>query len=166
VIVNGRKMTARRMRIAASERLKFEHGIIVKPSDTFFTIAKIITDLRGGRNPKQVAKCCKDIIKKYALEYIESRKTVQMDQVQRDWYKSNFFLKSDEWYALRYKVLLKYGGKCQCCGNGKEQGAILQVDHIKPRSIYPELATDINNLQVLCRECNMGKRNKFATDWR
>ena len=42
----------------------------------------------------------------------------------------------------------------------------IHVDHIKPRSKYPELELDINNLQVLCEDCNIGKSNIDETDWR
>ena len=33
----------------------------------------------------------------------------------------------------------------------------LQVDHIKPLSVYPELALDRKNLQLLCGPCNQKK---------
>lgn len=42
----------------------------------------------------------------------------------------------------------------------------MHVDHIKPRSKYPHLAYDVNNLQVLCQDCNFGKSNHDETDWR
>ena len=42
----------------------------------------------------------------------------------------------------------------------------MNVDHIKPRKKYPELALDKSNLQVLCEECNHGKGNWDETDWR
>jgi 5-methylcytosine-specific restriction endonuclease McrA len=73
------------------------------------------------------------------------------------------FCKTREWAELRYKTLAKYGAICQCCGADK---VILHVDHIKPRSKYPQLELDINNLQVLCETCNVGKSNKDVTDWR
>lgn len=76
------------------------------------------------------------------------------------------FLTSRAWLALRYRVLKKYGARCQCCGRGARDGAIIQVDHIKPRSRYPELALRADNLQVLCRDCNLGKGTADATDWR
>jgi len=44
--------------------------------------------------------------------------------------------------------------------------ARLNVDHIRPRRYYPELALELGNLQVLCAACNQGKGNKDATDWR
>ncbi|MFC6439812.1 HNH endonuclease [Bowmanella sp. JS7-9] len=34
---------------------------------------------------------------------------------------------------------------------------MLHVDHVKPRAKFPELALDINNLQILCETCNLGK---------
>ena len=53
-----------------------------------------------------------------------------------------------------------------CCGHRGTQDNPLQVDHIKPRSKFPHLALEISNLQVLCRDCNLGKGNRDATDWR
>ena len=79
---------------------------------------------------------------------------------------SKDFLLTYEWRRLRMEVLKKYGAKCQCCGATPETGAIIHVDHIKPRLLFPQLALDINNLQVLCHECNHGKGNWDMTDWR
>lgn len=76
------------------------------------------------------------------------------------------FLTSYEWRKLRMLALKKYGPKCQCCGASPTSGAIIHVDHIKPRRYHPELALDINNLQVLCQDCNHGKGAWDDTDWR
>ena len=76
------------------------------------------------------------------------------------------FLLSYEWRKLRYQALKKYGGKCQCCGRSPADGAVLNVDHIQPRKKRPDLALNIDNLQVLCGECNHGKGNWDETDWR
>ena len=62
------------------------------------------------------------------------------------------FYSSREWLAIRYKALRLRGFQCQACGESPPV-AILHVDHIKPRSKYPEIELDINNLQVLCKEC-------------
>jgi len=76
------------------------------------------------------------------------------------------FLSSYEWRKIRLVILKKYGRKCQCCGATPASGAIMNVDHIKPRKIYPELALTESNLQILCHECNHGKGNWDMTDFR
>jgi len=76
------------------------------------------------------------------------------------------FLESYAWRKLRIQVIEAYGRRCMCCGNTPEHGAIIHVDHIKPRKKYPELALDFDNLQVLCHECNHGKGNWLEKDWR
>lgn len=76
------------------------------------------------------------------------------------------FYGTREWKEARYLALVRSGGRCLCCGADRFSGAILDVDHIKPRSKYPELALNQDNLQVLCRDCNEGKGNRDQTDWR
>jgi len=76
------------------------------------------------------------------------------------------FYESREWKALRYQVLIAYGATCQCCGATRADGVTIHVDHIKPRSLYPALALDFKNMQVLCEPCNIGKSNLDETDWR
>jgi 5-methylcytosine-specific restriction endonuclease McrA len=76
------------------------------------------------------------------------------------------FLTTFEWRKLRMEALIKYGRRCVCCGATPMTGATMNVDHIKPRKLFPELALDINNLQILCHECNHGKGNWDQTDWR
>ena len=67
---------------------------------------------------------------------------------------------------LRYEALKLSNGRCQLCGSSPKDGIILNVDHIKPRKKHPELALNIDNLQVLCNVCNHGKGNTDDTDWR
>ena len=86
---------------------------------------------------------------------------------KRDGYlKFNAFYKSKEWRKLRYQTLLLHGPVCCLCGATRKDGVVLHVDHIKPRYQYPELELDIDNLQVLCEDCNMGKGGSDDTDWR
>lgn len=82
------------------------------------------------------------------------------NKVRRDFYHSR------EWREVRYKALLRSDGRCECCGSGKAQGAVLHVDHIKPRSKFPSMELALENLQVLCLDCNKGKSNTDQTDWR
>jgi hypothetical protein len=79
---------------------------------------------------------------------------------------SDNFYESREWLDLRYRALKRSNGACQCCGCRGDQLNPLHVDHIKPRSKFPVLELSIDNLQVLCRDCNLGKSAKDSTDWR
>lgn len=72
---------------------------------------------------------------------------------------NNSFYTSWEWTTLRMKVIKTYGRRCMCCGATPSDGAVIQVDHIKPRSLRPDLALDFDNMQVLCQACNRGKGN-------
>lgn len=77
------------------------------------------------------------------------------------------FYSCEEWRKLRYRVLRKYSAKCMCCGRSpKEHGIVIHVDHILPRSKFPKLELSFDNLQLLCADCNIGKSNLDATDWR
>lgn len=76
------------------------------------------------------------------------------------------FLSSYSWRALRMQALKTYGAVCMCCGDNPKNGAVMNVDHIKPRKTNPELALRLDNLQILCGACNHGKGNWDETDWR
>lgn len=79
---------------------------------------------------------------------------------------SDAFLSTYAWRRLRMQALTRYGARCQCCGASPATGAVMNVDHIKPRRLFPALALDLENLQILCHECNHGKGNWDQTDWR
>lgn len=70
-----------------------------------------------------------------------------------------------KWRQVRYEAL-RTSPCCVLCGRGRQQGVTLHVDHIKPKSLHPELAFELSNLQVLCEDCNLGKGNLDETDFR
>lgn len=76
------------------------------------------------------------------------------------------FYSSKDWRQLRYLALSNCQGRCQCCGASASNGVVLHVDHIKPRSRYPELELSLSNIQVLCEDCNIGKGDWGLDDWR
>jgi len=80
--------------------------------------------------------------------------------------RSSDFYWSDAWRRLRYQALRASNGECELCHMLPSRGKPLHVDHIKPRSKYPELELDPKNLQVLCYDCNLGKGNTDEIDWR
>lgn len=73
------------------------------------------------------------------------------------------FYESKKWLSLRKIVLKIYGRQCMKCFTAS---AIIQVDHIKPRSKFPLLELELTNMQVLCKRCNKEKSNLHETDYR
>lgn len=95
----------------------------------------------------------------------KERRRLKAKQPKKKIHLINLYSKNNrsKWLHLRMEVFRKYGKECMCCGAIKGP---MHVDHIKPKSLYPELTWDFNNLQVLCEDCNMGKGNLFEDDWR
>ena len=102
-----------------------------------------------------------DIAKQLKKKKVKSHRIASTSYVA-----TNAFLSSYEWRKVRMEALKKYGAKCQCCGATPATGAVMNVDHIKPRKYYPSLALKLENLQILCHDCNHGKGNWDETDWR
>ncbi len=65
-------------------------------------------------------------------------------------------LRNANW-RQRALVLMRDGAKCRLCGASPQSNARLHVDHIVPWSLGGE--TVIENLQILCEQCNVGKSN-------
>lgn len=113
---------------------------------------KIIRDnigLMGNYIKKhKIAKSKKNVFKLGGLniDEVESRHALACAS-------SDVFYKSKAWKQFRFKMFTKLPNECSLC-YAKEN---LHLDHIKARSIYPELAFDQNNMQILCVDCNIGK---------
>jgi 5-methylcytosine-specific restriction endonuclease McrA len=57
------------------------------------------------------------------------------------------------WQVLRHQILERDGWKCRCCGERRR----LEIDHIQPVRLAPEMAFDPSNLQALCGPCHTRK---------
>jgi len=84
------------------------------------------------------------------LEELARKRQKEINAVRR-------FYASPEWRILREQVIAEQGQRCRQCGRHIADNFDLTIDHIKPRSKFPELALDKSNLQVLCRQCNSSK---------
>lgn len=63
--------------------------------------------------------------------------------------------------ALRFKVLERDGYKCRACGrNPRDHDVVLHIDHIMP--IAKGGKTELDNLQVLCSDCNIAKSDSIS----
>jgi len=67
--------------------------------------------------------------------------------------------------GLWWDILARDKWRCCSCGRtAKEDGIVLHVDHILPRSRGGSDCAD--NLQALCHKCNIGKSNRDSTNLR
>jgi 5-methylcytosine-specific restriction endonuclease McrA len=77
--------------------------------------------------------------------------------------KADVFFKLKRWHKLKKKVFAIYGYTCMKCGANNCE---LHIDHIKSRMLRPDLQFTLNNLQVLCRQCNIDKSWHGKKDYR
>jgi 5-methylcytosine-specific restriction endonuclease McrA len=59
-----------------------------------------------------------------------------------------------EWKRQQFHSI---GGTCSDCQIVFPTVGSFHIDHINPLSKYPQLATKLSNLQLLCSECNLRK---------
>lgn len=83
---------------------------------------------------------------------------------------------SRDWQQWRLQQLERQNWKCACCaqrmgfgektylGNGDFtlEPQHPTVDHMLPKSLFPELALDQQNLVMMCWSCNRKKGSKMA----
>ena len=137
---------------------KLEHGIkqLSYSEKTAISNGNVFPRFNHRKKPKIKNK------RKQRAKTKRANKTKRLKKVCR---KNETFYQSKEWREVRYKAFKLHGRKCLCCGESPPN-TVLHVDHIKPRSKYPELELDINNLQILCKDCNLGKSNYDCIDYR
>lgn len=85
-------------------------------------------------------------------------RSIRMSSDQRD-----EFFASEQWKHLRYAELKLSGRRCYCCGSNS---GVMNVDHIIPLNVAPELKVKPWNLQTLCADCNQGKGWSDITNWK
>lgn len=117
-----------------------------------------------GKQRKRIAKLKARLEKKSAVEKFAAMTDNEVASSIRR--AGTDFLSSYEWRSLKAKVHAVYGYRCMCCGFDPKDRRKSNVDHIKPRRFFPELALDFDNLQVLCGRCNKAKGNNHMTDYR
>lgn len=119
--------------------------------------------LLGTMKRKKARKMARELTRK---ERRQQQAVLNLPAYQKTFQASKEFLQTYEWRKVRMEALKKYGARCAACGSTAMDGVRLHVDHIKPRALYPALALTLENLQILCEECNHGKGNWDITDWR
>jgi 5-methylcytosine-specific restriction endonuclease McrA len=79
--------------------------------------------------------------------------------------KAKNYYGTPEWRRVRYLFLRQQKRPLTCSLCNRSDGVIC-VDHIKSVRRYPELRSRLDNLQLLCTQCNLGKGSDFDDDWR
>jgi uncharacterized protein (TIGR02646 family) len=54
-----------------------------------------------------------------------------------------------------------YASYCCYCEGNSELTGYLEIEHYKPKSLFPELSFDWDNLHYSCSRCNKNKGNKW-----
>jgi len=153
-----KKKTRKQLKAEAREELIKHFGM--HKYATNMAICYKIQQEAGWRLPLTDAKASKMVGGYY-------KKLKSVERIRRKPRKSDKdFYSSLKWRELRYIALSNSGGTCSLCGATQKDGVQLHVDHIKPRSKYPELEHDLDNLQILCQDCKLGKSNFDEKDWR
>jgi len=92
------------------------------------------------------------LVKADTIQLAEERKN-RLDETKQ-------FYSSPEWSLIRKQIIDEKGRVCSECGKRIRKSNDVTVDHILPRSKYPSLALEKNNLCVLCRSCNSRKSDR------
>jgi Homing endonuclease associated repeat/HNH endonuclease len=97
----------------------------------------------------------------YTRRFGSYNKAVILAGLQPNTYMPSAYKRKDRHLvslSLRFQILKRDGFRCQYCGGTPQEGYILHVDHILPRSKGGK--TERDNLITACWLCNMGKSDE------
>ena len=147
-------------------RKEFEVTVINQSVESFRReqVKKATSALKKWkRKTARAALELQDAKRRLRYRLLESIKTKSDNDVAADIHVgSDEFLLSPAWRAVRKLALKKHGNACLKCRRVGTKDEPINVDHIKPRKFFPELALDPTNLQPLCWRCNKAKGNSIA----
>ncbi|MEG5172327.1 HNH endonuclease [Microcoleus sp. B3-D7] len=117
-----------------------------------------------GREPQ-----LKNRLEQFKEFYLDSRNPetdIETEETEEEDFDSSEMPELDSYSFVRagkwWTVLARDKWKCLSCGiSAREDGVLLEVDHIIPRSKCG--SDDMSNLQTLCKKCNIGKSNRDST---
>ena len=88
---------------------------------------------------------------KFMKEYNENVNTT------KEWNSLDHKLKKQIVYNLKEM----YGGKCAYCESNIGDNSYAHIDHFKPKSKFPLLIFEYNNMNYCCQICNTNKLEKY-----
>lgn len=99
-------------------------------------------------------------------------KLIEKDKAWKEKLKIDSNLKLD-WEAfsktsLKKEIILNledmYKGCCSYCESKINITSYPEIEHFKPKSLYPELCFDYSNLHYSCKRCNLAKGSNYNSD--
>ncbi len=125
-----------------------KHGIVKKDGKDYY-LEESFAQLSEDKRLELISICNVKL-----LDYVQKRKmAVWEHRFMAEGYISG---------SIRYDILKRAKGRCECCGVSSEERAI-DIDHIVPRNKGG--LDDPSNLQALCYQCNRQKRDRDDTDF-
>jgi len=168
-LVKTRKLVAKRKKRAEKglgKRQKIDRirGEVLKhfslhKFSSWVALADMICEEQGLK-PVGTKTASRKLVMRYGKSLVAGKKVFKPRT------PSDVFYSSTSWRELRYIALKNSNGTCTLCGARASDGVSLHVDHIVPRSIDARKELDLDNLQILCDDCNIGKSNRDCIDWR
>ena len=114
-------------------------------------LAGLVERLEG---PRKAARRELEEQREASVRGVADRKLREMlVRIDAEQFEYRRFYQTSDWREIRRAVMERDGEVCRLCGSRGD----LTVDHILPRSLYPDRALDPENLQVICRSCNAAK---------
>jgi len=65
------------------------------------------------------------------------------------------------WKRAKPELLKRFHDKCAYCESVLSTVGVVDIEQYRPKSIYPHLAYEWDNLLVACRACNFAKGDRF-----
>ena len=129
-----------------------------------YALAESFICIGEGREPQLENRL--EQFKKWYVKLGNSENDIETEESEEEDFDSSEMPELDSYSFVRagkwWGVLARDKWKCLSCGiSSKEDGVLLEVDHIIPRSKGG--SDDMSNLQTLCKKCNIGKSNRDST---
>ena len=112
---------------------------------------------------KAKAKSVPPITTLLLKDYSESEVVQLMEERWEQFTQQKAQRRAEVAVGIRFKVFQRDGFRCRYCGRAAAEGAVLEVDHIVPRSKGGE--DTLENLCAACWECNRGKGAGSVSVW-
>lgn len=136
----------------------FKHVCLV--SSTVYSLSLKLNDPIDPYISIYLSNAIRDVLGFSGID-LENVEDIYGKQAARKFYDRFAAPKRNVSPKKRMDVLERYKFKCAYCGASASDGVTLEVDHIVP--VSKGGSNDMDNLQILCKPCNIGKFNRIIS---